>query len=535
MCIRDRHCSRRRNKNIPHGQPRKSAKNRTLMDKTLPKTHTRSLNSLARIIKQQPMTVGDPWMRLYVQTDQRIRSLEKHYNRIDDKDAKPMQRRAVEKELLRLNAGMRNIATYKDRRDQGGEVLGRVAWIKERVKEPIDDYLARFGLIKQKHEPTTLQEAVNETQKDRARKEQQAALIWRIEEELKQQQYWPTFITLTVEAMHRAEVKTFQYEELIKWRKRVERTVGHKVKYAGRYERGKKTGAPHWHFILFFENADWAIQKRSMDGRVLAKGLEHTWPWCNQALMIVEPARTHTQDAWGKTGFAWPANRNGTPREAQGTSQLAYYLTKYMTKEKTKWRTKISRGLGLTKLRFQMKSLPNSWLIEHASEPRTAKLGRENPIPRQILRTEARRELWTRQNNQKKWTMVADYEPQDNLIQLLKRLQELSTTLASQSITDTVTRCMQDTGDSRQLDKAGFYLQKCLRYIANHGTFTFETAQSIGQTLQFNEFHWHQLAYEFSQNNNALTLAIGALTTGKRRANQIETIRSMSNGKHRNS
>ena len=236
--------------------------------------------------------------------------------------------------------------------------------IRDSVNEPIDNYLATFGLTRRKFEPTPLQEGINETQNDRARKEQQTALVWRIAEELKANTYWPAFVTLTVEARHRAQIKHGQYAELIKWRKRIERIVGHKLKYAGRYERGKKTGAPHWHFILFFEHANWAIQKRQPDGRIIAKGLEHTWPWCHQGSMIVEPARTHTQDNWGKTGFAWPANYKGEPKKAQSIEQLAYYLTKYMTKEKTKWGTKISRGLGLTKLRSQMKLS-----LIHISEP----------------------------------------------------------------------------------------------------------------------------------------------------------------------
>ena len=182
-----------------------------------------------------------------------------------------------------------------------------------------------------------------------------------------------------------------------------------------------------------------------------------------------------------------------------------------------------------------MKSLPSSWLIEHASEPRTAKLGRENPIPRHILKTETRRELWRRQENQEKWTMVEAYEPQANLIELIKQLQALSTTQESQNITDTLTRCMQDTDGSRRLHTAGLYLQKCLKYIANHGTFSDEVAKEIGNTVYFREPHWHKLAVEFSQNNDARTLALGALTTGTERANQIQTIRRTNNGTGRNS
>lgn len=125
-------------------------------------------------------------------------------------------------------------------------------------------------------------------------------------------------------------------------------------------ERGGRGGRLHLHVLWFWPVmpfGDPGRQRKMEIGVPRGKWWPHGWShWV--------PVRLSRADAYGRAGWFWPRNPDGTAAESGGVECVVGYITKYLDCDSAKrkgvesWRIRLTRSLGLVTLRRVLRENP---------------------------------------------------------------------------------------------------------------------------------------------------------------------------------
>ncbi len=269
---------------------------------------------------------------------------------------------------------------------------------------------------------------------DRARVQE---LCWRLKEEIicrSADGWFVVFDTLTVEPS--------EYEKVFKtgsvcWReyiRRIERTVGigiygnvrkaHRERkndpyhsYFGITERGSRTGRLHIHAVHLIRELPSAWRVDPNVGLAIPEerkiaAMVSLWP---HGFSCPIGCRFSDHDAFGRIGWRWPVKfdsykKGCTAVVAKPPAAMAAYMVKYLVKSygekkgEDRWRSRLSRGLGLMRMRKAIRMCKTKTLIKALDLPTPWLKVEGKSIPNNCLRVEILRNLIFRLRNSTKLT-----------------------------------------------------------------------------------------------------------------------------------
>jgi len=275
-----------------------------------------------------------------------------------------------------------------------------------------------------------------------SRKARRSQWLWRIGsecEEMRDQGWYPFFVTLTVDPSRCPNMERF-WKEGAAFRRYIRRVARvsaraagmpdaikrgvscHQfVRHVGVIEHGSSGSHHHMHLLLWLRAIpeSWKVcpnrSIRDPRSKVLQEcpQLETYWP---HSLAGLSPARyfRHEGDPWSRLGFCVPVDRKKrTPLRVSGARAAGVYLAKYMEKGDRAWlhRVKATRDLGKGRLRNLLFQMSLSHLKGLSFRPRSYHLSillqTIHNVPSVFLRSMAKQILFCRQ-----WDSVSGVPPE---------------------------------------------------------------------------------------------------------------------------
>jgi hypothetical protein len=263
---------------------------------------------------------------------------------------------------------------------------------------------------------------------------------WRIgqeAEEKRQDEWYPFFVTLTVDPQLTDPKKLWQDGRA--FRKYIRRLVNivckelgeppaHKppyrsesqyVTYAGVIEHGKSREHHHGHFIIWLRAIPPSWRTCPNKGIRNPANRKHNeclpmrtlWGW---SLPHLSPALyfRHVADIYQTNHqFCLPLDKSGRPMKVSTPRTSGFYITKYLSKEHKEWhhRMKATRNLGINTLRAALSQLDQmtvealTWRAP--SSTTNLFLMRIHMVPLGLLRSVAKRQLYLMKFRQKQLTL----------------------------------------------------------------------------------------------------------------------------------
>lgn len=250
--------------------------------------------------------------------------------------------------------------------------------------------------------------------------------IFRTIEAVKELHDWyPFFVTLTVDPKKRTPKDVWQSGEFKKYiRKLAILTAGvlgvpndgrnrisdrNFVRYISVIEHGKSGHHDHSHAIIWLRdikdswkqdpNPDYIYDTKRVNRRCLP--LETYWELADQDCRPATYLR-YRGDIWTRLGHNVPYVK-GKPLELLGPCSVGAYLAKYLSKEKKQWnhRVRATRNIGMSRVNQLIKALTSkeidALVVRCRTYSQSLTLSMTSSVPIGLLRSKAKREKYMRE------------------------------------------------------------------------------------------------------------------------------------------